>query len=53
MLVARDVLGDVDAGAFGVAHLAEDASARAGDAFMASSDPLGLNSMQFEGAPHS
>ena len=33
MLVAGDVLGDVGAGAFGVAHLAEDASARAGDAF--------------------
>ena len=33
MLVARDVLGDVRAGAFGVAHLTEDTSARAGDAF--------------------
>ncbi len=33
VLVAGDVLGDVGAGAFGVAHLAEDASARAGDAF--------------------
>ena len=33
MLVAGDVLGDVSTGAFGVAHLAEDASARAGDAF--------------------
>ena len=33
MLVAGDVLGDVGAGAFGVAHLAEDTSARAGDAF--------------------
>ena len=33
MLVAGDVLGDVGAGAFSVAHLAEDASARAGDAF--------------------
>ena len=32
MLVAGDVLGDVGAGAFGVAHLAEDTSARAGDA---------------------
>ena len=33
MLVAGDVLGDVGAGTFGVAHLAEDTSARAGDAF--------------------
>ena len=33
MLVAGDVLGDVRAGALGVAHLTEDASARAGDAF--------------------
>ena len=33
MLVAGDVLGDIGAGAFGVAHLAEDTSARAGDAF--------------------
>jgi len=33
VLVARDVLGDVRAGALGVAHLAEDTSARAGDAF--------------------
>ena len=33
MLVTGDVLGDVGAGAFGVAHLAEDTSARAGDAF--------------------
>ena len=33
MLVARDVLGDVGTGTFGVAHLAEDTSARAGDAF--------------------
>ena len=33
MLVAGDVLGDVGAGTLGVAHLAEDASARAGDAF--------------------
>jgi hypothetical protein len=33
VLVAGDVLGDVGAGTFGVAHLAEDASARAGDAF--------------------
>jgi hypothetical protein len=33
VLVARDVLGDVGAGTFGVAHLAEDTSARAGDAF--------------------
>ena len=33
MLVAGDVLGDVGAGTFGVAHLAEDSSARAGDAF--------------------
>jgi hypothetical protein len=33
VLVAGDVLGDVCAGTFGVAHLAEDTSARAGDAF--------------------
>ena len=33
MLVAGDVLGDVRAGSPGVAHLAEDAAARAGDAF--------------------
>ena len=33
VLVAGDVLGDVGAGAFAVAHLAEDTSARAGDAF--------------------
>ncbi len=33
MLVAGDVLGDVRAGALGVAHLAEDAAAGAGDAF--------------------
>ena len=33
VLVAGDVLGDVRAGTFGVAHLAEDTSARAGDAF--------------------
>ena len=33
VLVAGDVLGDVGAGTFGVAHLAEDTSARAGDAF--------------------
>ena len=33
VLVAGDVLGDVRAGALGVAHLAEDAAARAGDAF--------------------
>ncbi len=33
VLVAGDVLGDMRAGALGVAHLAEDASARAGDAF--------------------
>ena len=33
MLVAGDVLGDVRAGTLGVAHLAEDAAARAGDAF--------------------
>ena len=33
MLVAGDVLGDVGAGTFGVAHLPEDTSARAGDAF--------------------
>jgi hypothetical protein len=33
VLIARDVLGDVRAGALGVAHLAEDAAARAGDAF--------------------
>ena len=33
MLVAGDVLGDIRAGTFGVAHLAEDAAARAGDAF--------------------
>ena len=33
MLVAGDVLGDVGAGTFGVTHLAEDTSARAGDAF--------------------
>ena len=33
MLVTGDVLGDMRAGALGVAHLAEDAAARAGDAF--------------------
>ena len=33
VLVAGDILGDVGAGAFGVAHLAEDTSARAGDTF--------------------
>ena len=33
MLVAGDVLGDVGAGALAVTHLAEDTSARAGDAF--------------------
>jgi hypothetical protein len=33
VLVAGDVLGDMRAGALGVAHLAEDAAARAGDAF--------------------
>ena len=33
MLVAGDVLGDVGAGTFGVTHLAEDTSARTGDAF--------------------
>ena len=33
MLIAGDVLGDVGAGTFGVAHLAEDAAAGAGDAF--------------------
>ena len=33
MLVAGDVLGDVRPGALAVAHLAEDPSARAGDAF--------------------
>ena len=33
MLVAGDVLSDVRTGALGVAHLAEDTSARAGDAF--------------------
>ncbi len=33
VLVAGDVLGDGRAGALGVAHLAEDTSARAGDAF--------------------
>ena len=33
MLVTGDVLGDIGAGTFGVTHLAEDASARAGDAF--------------------
>ena len=33
MLVAGDVLGDVGTGTFGVAHLAEDTPARAGDAF--------------------
>ena len=33
MLVAGDVLGDVGAGALRVAHLAEDAATRAGDAF--------------------
>ena len=33
MLVAGDVLGDIRAGALAVAHLAEDAAARAGDAF--------------------
>jgi hypothetical protein len=33
VLVAGNVLGDVRAGALGVAHLAEDAAARAGDAF--------------------
>jgi hypothetical protein len=33
VLVAGDVLGDVRAGALAVAHLAEDTSARAGDAF--------------------
>ena len=33
VLVAGDVLSDVGAGTFGVAHLAEDTSARAGDAF--------------------
>ena len=33
MLVAGDVLGYVGAGSLGVAHLAEDTSARAGDAF--------------------
>ena len=33
MLVAGDVLGNVGAGTFGVAHLTEDTSARAGDTF--------------------
>ncbi len=33
MLVAGDVLGDVRAGTLGVAHLAEDTAAGAGDAF--------------------
>ena len=33
VLIAGDVLGDVRAGTLGVAHLAEDAAARAGDAF--------------------
>jgi len=33
VFVAGDVLGDVGAGALGMAHLAEDAAARAADAF--------------------
>lgn len=42
VFVAGDVFGDVGAGAFGVAHFAEDASAGAGDALDGSERSVGV-----------
>ena len=42
VLVTGDILGDVGAGTLAVAHLAEDTSARAGDAFDSLERSVGL-----------